>query len=483
MCDTLFNLVDTCESTCTGKPTKRCRHPRAYHCSRHYRYLWRGFVLLLCISLFGGANVLKADDAMQLTNDDFRPVNTQQAELGRLLFYDNILSGNRNISCGTCHHPAFGTSDGLSLGVGEGGHGVGPKRTTGVGESRIERRVPRNAPALWNLGAKEISVLMHDGRISESHLYGNGFNTPAQEWLPQGLDSVVAAQALFPLTSETEMAGNNEENEVAGAANDRIDNAWPIIAKRVRTIPDYATRFTEAFDTVDVSDDVSIVHIANALAAFISAEFRSYDSAYDRWLGGDNTALTDAQHRGRNLFFGDAGCNSCHSGKLFSSHQFKALGLPAFGPGRTRQFDPIARDVGRMGESDRIEDAYRFRVPMLRNVELTGPWGHNGAYTSLEAMIRHHIDPIQSRFNWTTDIPLLPAAPWLAKSDFVIQQDKIEMQRQQRRVDIKLPKLSQQDIDDLIAFLHALTGEAAAARSSLIPATVPSGLPVNQLAN
>jgi cytochrome c peroxidase len=120
---------------------------------------------------------------------------------------------------------------------------------------------------------------------------------------------------------------------------------------------------------------------------------------------------------------------------------------------------------------------------MLRNVELTGPWGHNGAYTSLESMIRHHIDPIQSRLNWTTDTPLLPAAPWLAKLDFVIQQDKIEMQRQQRRVDIKLPKLSQQDIDDLIAFLHALTGEAAAARSSLIPTTVPSGLPVNQPAN
>lgn len=479
MCNTLFNLVDTCDS----KPIKRCRHARAYRRRHHGGYLWSRLVLLLFILLFAGARVLNAEDALQLTNDDYRPVNTQQAELGRLLFYDNILSGNRNISCGTCHHPAFGTSDGLSLGVGEGGHGVGPKRTTGIGASRIERRVPRNAPALWNLGAKEISVLMHDGRISESHLYGNGFNTPAQEWLPQGLDSVVAAQALFPLTSETEMAGDNEENEVAGAANDRIDNAWPIIARRVRTIPDYATRFIEAFDTVEVSEDVSIVHIANALAAFISAEFRSHDSAYDRWLGGDHQTMNEAQHRGRVLFFSEAGCHSCHSGKLFSSHQFKALGLPAFGPGRTRQFDPIARDVGRMGESDRIEDAYRFRVPMLRNVELTGPWGHNGAFTSLEAMIRHHIDPIQSRLNWTTDTPLLPNAPWLAKTDFVIQRDAIEMQRQQRRVDIKLPKLNQQNIDDLIAFLHALTGKAAAARSSLIPATVPSGLPVNQPAN
>jgi len=129
---------------------------------------------------------------------------------GRLLFYDKVLSGNRNISCSTCHHPAFGTSDGLSLGIGEGGSGLGLARTAGSGKSRIKKRVPRNAPALWNLGAKQIDKLMHDGRISRSNIYGNNFNTPAQEWLPRGLSSVIAAQALFPMTSETEMAGANE---------------------------------------------------------------------------------------------------------------------------------------------------------------------------------------------------------------------------------------------------------------------------------
>jgi cytochrome c peroxidase len=429
--------------------------------------------LLLCASL------VRAETA--LTSADFSRFDPAQAEIGRLLFYDKILSGNRNISCGTCHHPAFGTSDGLSLGIGEGGKWLGTSRTTGSGNNRIERRVPRNAPALWNLGATEISTLMHDGRISKSNIYGNGFNTPAQEWLPSGLNSVLAAQALFPLTSETEMAGSNEENEVGGARNDRIDNAWPIIAKRVRSIPQYAELFIDAFDNIDHAEQITIVPVANALAAFIATEFKSSDSAYDRWLDGDTEALSALQLRGKTLFFGRATCSNCHSGALLSNHSFKALALPAFGPGRTRSFDPIARDTGRIGESDRIEDMYRFRVPMLRNVALTAPYGHNGAYPTLEAMINHHRNPIQSRANWKPEMAKLPEAPWLANVDFIIMQDKLETQRQSARLDISLPAISSDDVKALVAFLESLTGEQAKARRFVIPATVPSGLPVDRL--
>jgi len=193
--------------------------------------------IFLIALLAGNYPVSLAWAEQQLGDADFLQFSEAQVELGRLLFFDKILSGNRNISCSTCHHPQLGTTDNLSLGVGEGGVGLGLKRTAGKARDRIKRRVPRNAPALWNLGALEIDVLMHDGRISVSDIYQNSFNTPAREWLPQGLVSVVAAQALFPMTSETEMAGSNEENEVAGAANQRIDNAWPLIAKRVRSIP------------------------------------------------------------------------------------------------------------------------------------------------------------------------------------------------------------------------------------------------------
>ncbi len=207
---------------------------------------------ILVLSL-GLATPAGAESPRPLTSDDFIAVNEAQAKIGQLLFYDKVLSGNRNISCGTCHHHDFGSGDGLSLGIGEGGAGLGPERTAGEGRGRIRKRIPRNAPGLWNLGAKEVRAMFHDGRLEISDLYGNGFDSPAEEWLPEGLDNLVAAQALFPLTSRFEMAGDPEENEVAGAANDRIDYVWPVLAERIRAIPAYGALFVDAFDDVERS--------------------------------------------------------------------------------------------------------------------------------------------------------------------------------------------------------------------------------------
>ncbi|MEL7259073.1 MAG: cytochrome-c peroxidase, partial [Pseudomonadota bacterium] len=128
-----------------------------------------------------------------LSQDDFLSFDPKQAALGQSLFYDTILSGNRNISCAHCHHPDFGTGDGLSLGIGEGGAGLGPDRTAGMGASRVKKRIPRNAPGLWNLGARDLHTMFHDGRLSISDIYQNGFNSPAEEWLPSGLNSLLAA--------------------------------------------------------------------------------------------------------------------------------------------------------------------------------------------------------------------------------------------------------------------------------------------------
>ncbi|MEO1688867.1 MAG: cytochrome c peroxidase [Pseudomonadota bacterium] len=401
-----------------------------------------------------------------------------RAALGRLLFYDKILSGNRNISCGTCHHHDHAGGDGLSLGIGEGGAGVAQDRSAGEGRARIEKRVPRNAPALFNLGAREVRVLFHDGRLSRSDRYGVGFDTPAEERLPQGLSSPLAAQALFPLTSEVEMAGSPEENEVAVAAYDRIDRVWPILAKRVRTIPAYGARLVDAFDDLDHPSDATIVHVAEALAAFIDAEWRSYDSRYDLWLAGE-ARLSSAEHRGRRLFFGKAGCAACHGGRFFTDQAFHALALPPFGPGRTRRFDPYARDLGRMGETDLLADAYRFRTPALRNVALTAPYGHNGAYPTLEGIVRHHLDPMRALEDWRREAAALPEAPWLAARDFVAFEDRREMQRLTRRVDVGPLALSDGEIEDLVAFLGALTGGDSVKGRLGRPAAVPSGLPVD----
>ena len=414
----------------------------------------------------------------RLSPSDFHYADPKKAKIGQLLFYDKILSGNQNISCGTCHHHDFGSSDGQSLGIGEGGSGMGKSRTAGVGADRIKKRIPRNATGLWNIGHKSIRNLFHDGRLEVSDLYQNGFNSPAEEWLPDGLDTIVAAQAIFPMVAQFEMAGNPKENEIAGAIHDRIDAAWPILAKRVRVIPEYGDMFVNAFDNIDSADQVTIVEIAQALGDFINLEWQSFDTPYDDFVAG-KSALADDAERGRRLFFGRANCASCHSGPLFTDQGFHALGLPAFGPGRTRRFDPMPRDVGRMGKSDDLADAYRFRTPSLRNVALTAPYGHNGAYPTLEGIIRHHADPIDMRKKWTRDMAQLPNVPWLQEIDFVIQSDTREMARQDAAIDIKPMSLSDRDIADLVAFLNSLTDYRAKERPLGRPNSVPSGLPVD----
>jgi cytochrome c peroxidase len=413
----------------------------------------------------------------QASDVRFHPFDADKAALGRLLFYDPILSGNRNISCGTCHHHDHFSADGVSLAFGEGGEGLGPKRVATTGDNRPKKRVPRHAPALWNIGAQEFTHFFHDGRVSRSDLFDNGFNTPAEEWLPEGLSGLLAVQALFPMTAQFEMAGNPGENEVAGAIHDRLDNAWPVIAERVRIIPEYGTRFVAAFDDVHAPEDITISHIANALGDFMGSEWRSLDSPYDAFLAG--TPLAKDAERGRQLFFGAANCASCHSGPLFTDHGFHAIALPPFGPGRTRGFDPMARDVGRMAESNVLEDAYRFRTPSLRNVALTAPYGHNGAYPTLESIVCHHLDPQRALQAWEPRLANLPDAPWLAPIDFVVWQDMREMARLAAAVDITPVALSDPQVADLVAFLHSLTGGDSRHGRLGRPKAVPSGLRVD----
>lgn len=410
-----------------------------------------------------------------LTHVDFPTYSDQKIKLGQLLFYDKILSGNRNISCGTCHHPKHGTSDGLSLGIGEGGVGLGPARR--AGPDGIHKRIPRNAPGLWNLGAFDIDVMFHDGRLVIGDTFENEFDSPAEEWLPVGFNSVLAAQAVFPLVAQFEMSGNPGENDVAGAVHDRIDAAWPILAKRVRGIPEYGAAFVDVFDHIETPEQVSIVDIANALSAFMTAEWASFDTPFDAFLSGDKTALSGQQKAGMDLFYGAANCSACHSGKLMSDQKFHALGLPSFGPGRTRRFSLLARDVGFMAESDRLQDAYRFRTPMLRNVTLTAPYGHNGAYATLKGIINHHLNPQDSLHTWTQDQLVLPKIKNISAGDFLIQQDLREMERQRNAIDITPITLSDKHVDDLIAFMAALTGKKTIKLG--VPDHVPSGLSID----
>ena len=157
--------------------------------------------------------------------------------------------------------------------------------------------------------------------------------------------------------------------------------------------PEYVDTFIKTFDHIDAAGDIHIVDIANALGAFIGLEWQSFDSPFDDYLAGNSNAMSPAQTRGMRLFYGEAGCSACHSGPLLTDQKFHALALPPYGPGRTRLFDLLPRDMGHLNESDDLLDRYRFRTPSLRNVELTGPYGHNGAYRELTRICLLYTSP------------------------------------------------------------------------------------------
>ncbi len=406
---------------------------------------------------------------------EFAAPAPDQVKLGQLLFYDPVLSGNRNISCATCHHPRFGTSDGVSLSLGEGATGLGPQRAAGS-KNRPEQRLPRNAPALFNLGAAEFISMFHDGRLEERP--GGGMRTPLGAEMVDGFQSVLAAQTMFPVLSGDEMAGHYSENDIAQAVRLGMltgpDGAWDRIAKRVAAIPAYR----QAFDTILPPDTpIAFTDIANVLADFMAVEWRADNSAFDRALL-EGIQLPPAPQRGLDLFYGRANCVSCHSGWLQTDHSFHAIALPQIGPGKAARFETHARDDGRLRVTGAAQDAFAFRTPSLRNVTLTAPYGHNGAFATLEAMIRHHADPGQSMGHYDRTQAVLP--PLDGSDDWLALEDPQNRQAVLAASDLIPVSLTEDEIAALVAFLGALTDDSWKTKGLGVPFSVPSMLPVDR---
>lgn len=443
------------------------------------------FGLLAIAILLGFISFAKAEAELPapISEDLYHPFDEAKAALGRLLFYDPVISGNRNISCATCHHPDLASADGLALGVGEGGTGLGAERTVGEGSDLIRRRVPRNAPALFNLGAKEFTALFHDGRLELDPHDPSGFHTPADEDTPHGLSGVLAAQALFPLTSEVEMAGQGTENDIGQALEDIYGNpwlsVWAQVELRLQANPEYIQIFRTTFPEIENPKDISIVHYANAVGDFLNAEWRSFGSPFDQHLAGDKSALTTEQLAGLELFYGKANCSSCHSGPFLTDQQFHAIAMPQIGPGKVARLEAIRHDRGRGGATNLIEDRYKFRTPSLRNVALTAPYGHSGALRTLESAVRHHLDPIKSFERFSTRDVSLPEHPKLSKEDTFIMQDRRERRRILKANVLKPQLLEDREISALVAFLESLTDIKSTKGRLGQPSQVPSGLPLD----
>ncbi len=430
----------------------------------------KSLVTVFSLSMWGAGGIC----AQELgPRPEFLEPGFDSVELGRFLFYDPILSGNKNISCATCHHPRLGTSDGLSLGIGEGGIGLGTDRTLDA-VNTPEQRIPRNSPGLWNLGAIEFTTFFHDGRLETDPSQVNGIRTPLGTHMRPGFQSALAAQAMFPVLSADEMAGHYSENDVSKAVRlgflTQPGGAWDLIAARVAAVPEYRQRF----DEITPGKEITFTDIANAIADFIAFEWRADNSPFDRAMRGEGE-LSEKATIGMSLFYGKAECSSCHSGWFQTDHQFHSIAMPQIGPGKAARFESHNRDDGRLRVTGRAEDTFAFRTPSLRNVTLTAPYGHNGAFARLEDMVRHHLDPVTSLKNYSIEMARLPDFPGSEDQNPMLDQKNVDAIAEST----SLPKitLTDQEIEALLSFLASL--EHPAERLG-VPDQVPSGLPIDK---
>lgn len=402
--------------------------------------------------------------------------SADKVELGRMLFFEPALSGNRDTSCATCHHPAFGMGDGRELSVGAGGRGgVGPARL--LGEDR--EHAPRNAPSILNLNDSAWKVQFWDGRV-EMFVSGS-VRTPVTGAPPRGLESVIAAQSMFPVLSRDEMRGergdigiDGEPNEIAAYYDSEQSRIWDALMVRLLAYEGYRDLFGRAYpDTAP--EALGFEHAANAMAAFEEQEFALVDSPWDRFLRGEDGAMSAQAKRGARLFFGEAGCARCHNGPLMSDQRFYNLAVPQLGPGKGPD-KPL--DLGRARVSMDPADNFKFRVPSLRHVAHTAPYMHNGAYATLEDAIRHHAQPEEMLRSYRSEALKDEALLGTIQTSSTLQDRLLASVSEELGV---VPALDDAQISDLKEFLVACGDPAVEHLDRLLPESLPSGLPVDHI--
>lgn len=414
--------------------------------------------------------------------EPYREGDTPLARLGQQLFFDPILSGDKNISCATCHHPALAMADGRVLPIGTGGQGLGPQRDfveeVTLAEEAPRRQddpisnpfngqfVPRNSPTVIN--AALYPVQFWDGRV-QSYQPGSVVLTQEEEVNRLILTDALAAQALFPITSMHEMAG-------ATLGSQAPMQIRTYLLERLAENPTYAAQFEAIFGRAQPE----VTDVAAAIAAF-ERQFIFTNAPWDAYLQGDRSALTDQQKRGALLFFGvlnpAVNCVQCHSGDLFTDMAYHNILAPQLGPGKGNG-ENGREDWGRAGVTFDARDQYAFRTPSLRNVALTAPYFHSGAYATLAAAVRHHANIWEAASSYDPAAHVPPA--------FYSSYRPFNPARQWPTAAPELRNgmpMSDADVADLVAFLQALTDPAAVDLRAFVPEAVPSGLPLDPVPN
>ena len=240
------------------------------------------------------------------------PYSDAKFKLGRALFFDPILSGSEVRSCSTCHNPGLSWADGQARAIGE-----------------KQLPLPLRTPTLLNVAW--IPKLGWDGHF-------------------RNLEEV----AMSPITA----TGNMNLSEKA-------------LVERLAAIPGYVDAFDVAFGEGEVSER----KIEFALATF-ERTIVAKDSAFDRWIDGAETAISEPAKRGFDLFNGKANCAACHSGWAFTDASFHDIG--------SARGDDWGR--GRLFPTS-VALRYAFKTPTLRDVARRGPYMHDGSVPTLDAVL------------------------------------------------------------------------------------------------
>lgn len=403
-------------------------------------------------------------------------------ELGKELFFSKALSGQMDVACVSCHHPQLGGGDNLSLPVGVDAVDpdlLGPGRTHNGNRKQDHLadgapNVPRNAPTTFNIQLYN-KVMFWDGRIEVTddafspHGSGQALKTPDSLFDlpdPNAGDNLSAAQARFPITSITEMLGHipaklltNERrremliNRFTGQGQQAAD----------LTKNDWLPLFQQAFnDTSDNPEEViTMARITEALSLYQRSQLFINNPWFD-YLKGNSQAITEQQKTGAILFFSEAedggyGCSRCHSNHHFSDEQFHNLAIPQFGRGKNL----FQTDPGRLSASKDIKDTFKFRTPSLLNTEVTGPWGHTGAYETLEGIVRHHLNISAAVNNYDYSLANLHQFKFIPDASATYQQlTRSALEALQASDDWKnhpRQSVNETHLSALVAFLNTLT--------------------------
>jgi cytochrome c peroxidase len=251
------------------------------------------------------------------------PPRPDRVELGAALFFDPRLSSNVTMACAGCHR--------AELALGSGKH----RPLTAAGHP-----VARDVPAIWNVAYEP--MLFWDGRAS-----------------------TLSDQARISVESE-------------------MGARWDDVVERLRQDSELEARFQLAF-----SDGLSAANVRSALTEFQRTLIRD-STPLDRFVRGDRSAMTPEMQRGFDLYFGRARCSRCHKLPLTSGSmppRFVSAGVSAIGVPRAPNARALDPDRGRGAATRAADDEHAFKVPTLRNLALTAPYFHNGAFATLEQVV------------------------------------------------------------------------------------------------